>query len=286
MSTIGRLFLFLNFGLALAFLGFASASLSSSEDVRGQLATLQTEFDEYKDGKEAELGDLNTKVTQLEDSRDGLRAERDQLKVERDRLEQERNNERNRNNALSSDVAEIKSTLSNYDETNRQNAARVEQANTEARDALSARRDAEDGRETALEAQREAEERLAEANNEIASLEIERENLNKRIDELDAQIQTIVAATGVNLSEIIKMPQIDGAVLQVVDLGADGGLVAINKGSNDGVQRGFTFEIYHGNTYKGQVRVDNVQADLCTATVLRAVPGTSIGQGDRASTHI
>ena len=64
------------------------------------------------------------------------------------------------------------------------------------------------------------------------------------------------------------------------------GLVSINKGSNDGVLRGFVFDIYNGAQYKGRVRVETVQGDMCTAVILKTYEGRSIEQGDNAATHI
>jgi hypothetical protein len=64
------------------------------------------------------------------------------------------------------------------------------------------------------------------------------------------------------------------------------GLVAINVGSNKGVKRGYTFEIYDGGTYKGQVRVEFVHADMCSGLITRTAPGQSMRQGDGATTRL
>jgi len=81
------------------------------------------------------------------------------------------------------------------------------------------------------------------------------------------------------------MPLIQGAVLQVVG-DMEPGLVAINKGTADGVKRGYTFEIFNGRTYKGMVRVESVRENMCTAVIIRNVAGTTINQGDGAATRI
>ena len=54
----------------------------------------------------------------------------------------------------------------------------------------------------------------------------------------------------------------------------------------DGVKPGYTFEIYDGATYKGQVRVDYVHDNTCSAMILRTRPGQTIRQGDSASTRL
>jgi len=77
------------------------------------------------------------------------------------------------------------------------------------------------------------------------------------------------------------VPRIDAAVLTV---DADENLVWLNVGSNDGVKRGFTFHVYRGSRYKGDVRVENVEDDFCAAVVIMAAESTVMAQGDRATT--
>ena len=121
--------------------------------------------------------------------------------------------------------------------------------------------------------------------NLVASLERTRADLNDEVSKLEADISSLVEATGMSLGSITSLPLIDGAVVSVRSDPAPG-LIAINKGKAHGVERGFTFEIYGGGQYKGQVRVDNVQDNMCTAVVLRTVDGRSISTGDSASTQI
>ena len=63
------------------------------------------------------------------------------------------------------------------------------------------------------------------------------------------------------------------------------GLVALNVGSAAGVKRGMTFEIFNGRTYKGQVRVENVHENMCSALIV-GTPTAAIGQGDSAATNL
>ena len=53
-----------------------------------------------------------------------------------------------------------------------------------------------------------------------------------------------------------------------------------------GFLRGYTFEIYDGKNYKGQVRVENVREDMCTALILRTEEGQTIQSGDKAATRL
>ena len=81
------------------------------------------------------------------------------------------------------------------------------------------------------------------------------------------------------------MPDIKGAVLDI-STAVQPGLIAINKGTADGVKRGFTFEIYDGKVYKGQARVEFVHETMCSAILTRSVAGQSIRQGDGAATRL
>ena len=107
------------------------------------------------------------------------------------------------------------------------------------------------------------------------------------VEDLNAEIETVVAIADIPRGEISVMKDIDGAVLEVVR-NVPPGLIAINKGKADGVERGYTFEIWNTttNTYKGQVRVENVRDGMCTCIIVREVDGQQIASGDSASTRI
>src|SRR6185369_12140234 len=93
--------------------------------------------------------------------------------------------------------------------------------------------------------------------------------------QLKTQLDTVVAATSYDLKNIKAMPLIEGKVL-AVEMGVEPGLVSINCGESAKVQRGFTFELFQGNTYKGQARVEYVYPDMCSAVLVRKVKGETI----------
>jgi len=285
MSPIGRIFIVLNLILAAVFAGWAANNLKASDNYKQLLADKEQELADTATEKDGEISTLSTKVSTLEGELATLRQEANTLGTDRTRLEGELSKERDKNNALQADVAGIKASLESYVENNVQLNQRLEQAVSEVRAADAEKRDAEDAREDALAAQRAAEENLASANKRVADLERDSESLRKQVADLDAQLGTLVAITGVPIDQIKSMPLINGAVLQVVD-SMQPGLVSINRGTDDGVQRGFTFEIYSGNKYKGQVRVESVQKNICTAIVVRTHNGASISAGDSAATQI
>ncbi len=56
----------------------------------------------------------------------------------------------------------------------------------------------------------------------------------------------------------------------------------LNVGTNVGIEREYTFHIYRGGEYKGQVRVENVGPDLCNAVITGTKEGSTIALDDRA----
>lgn len=109
---------------------------------------------------------------------------------------------------------------------------------------------------------------------------------SKERDSLATQLQTAMDITGLTWDEITGPPLIDNAVVVQANYEVKPGLVAINKGENDGVKRGMRFHIYKGTTYKGDVRVEEVQPTRCFALVQNVRPGQTIAQGDSAATRL
>ncbi len=124
----------------------------------------------------------------------------------------------------------------------------------------------------------------------MAALEASHATLLETLSEVETQVEGLVA--DFKLSKLypghapFPLPlRIDGSVLSLQHiLSLD--LVRIDRGSRHGVMRGFIFELYRGDQYKGRVRVENVQEDRCTAIVLKSYEGRTIQPGDSASTRI
>ena len=158
----------------------------------------------------------------------------------------------------------------------------VERANQ----AESERDDAADSAQEAEMARRDAADALAQAQGQISDLQAQLHSAETSVAQLEAEKATIVAAYDVDLSNIVAVPDIDAAVLEVrYDVAP--GLVALNVGSADKVTRGMSFDIYsHAEGYKGRVKVESVREDMCSALVTIPVEGVQIRQGDQASTQL
>ena len=285
MSPIGKIFIVLNLFLAVAFLGWAAANLSNAQDYKTQLESEQTAHAQTKDDLSTQLESVTNDRNQFETELASMRGDRDSVTAERDRNRRDLDDQKGRNDANEQRLETIAGTLAEYSSTNQDLIQKLEDANTALASAQDTRHTAENGREAALATQRGLEDNLRQATQRIVSLEVDKTSAYKDVMDLKTQVQTFVATFGVTASDLLVQPQIDGAVL-MVSHAIQPGLVSINKGSDDGVQRGYIFEIYNGAQYKGRVRVETVQGDMCTAVILKTFEGRSIEQGDNAATRI
>ena len=162
---------------------------------------------------------------------------------------------------------------------------RAEAAEGRARSADEARHTAANAQEAAEEEQARLQLALDVANNSIASLSTELTSTQKTLGDTQTALDTMIAVTGARPEEFIVMPQIEGSVL-MVSHAIDPGLISINRGANDGVKRGFTFDIFDGGQFKGRVRVETVEPDMCSAVIIKTYKSRNISQGDRAATRI
>ena len=285
MSVIGKIFIVLNLVLAGVFRSWASSNLAAQQDFKTQLATEQAAHADTKAEKQQSIDELTSAKGTLERDLASTRGAQQSAEAERDRNGRELSDLQGRYDSLQSDVQKISGTLESYDTTNKENASRADAAEGRARDADGARHQAENSQAAAEAEQARLERELTVANNTIASLEESLTSSQKQLGDTQTALDTMIAVTGSRPDDFMVMPQIDGAVLMVSNA-IEPGLISINKGSADGVKRGFTFDIYKGGQFKGRVRVETVEQDMCTAVILKTYEGRSIAQGDSASTRI
>ena len=283
MSAIGRIFIVLNLILAAAFLGWASQAKGSIEDYK-------TKFDDEKAARaeEAKAADaasskLRIEVSDLKDEARTANGARDTAVALSTNLQGQNDDAQSKNAGLQGRLDEIAATLGDYNDTISQLVQEKDNAVQRANDAERARDDANEAAQGAEMARRDADEAQNAANTQIAALTEANGALQDEVSSLNTQIQTIVAVTGIDVTQIAAVAPIDAAVLEArYDI--EPGLVMLNVGNEAGVKRGYTFHVYRGGQYKGQVRVENVQANYCSAVIIGTQEGRTISQGDSAST--
>lgn len=285
MSSIGKIFVVLNLVLAAAFVGWAANAVNTSGDWKKKYEDAVAAAGKDKLALDEELkkvrADLGLAKTDLQNAVSA----RDEAKRAQERLTAENRDLASRNSNLDASVTKIETTLGEITAAREKAEADSKKAMTAQKDAETARRTAELAQQAAEEAKAAAEAQLRDAQNQVALLEKDKTKLLSETASLQTSFDTLVANTGVSVLDFANVPKIDGAVLGV-ETSVAPGLVAINAGSTQGVKRGYTFEIFDGATYKGQVRIEFVHGDMASGLITRTVPGQSIRQGDGATTRL
>lgn len=283
MSSIGKMLIWINAILAFAFLGAASAVVFKSGDFKKK-------YDEEvaarkQDGMDAQKKweDLNAKYTTLQKVADDTRREKENLRADLESKEKGLELERAANAQLRGSVDAINANLDNYRATNADLLTKNENLHKEIGDLRTAKESATMAAEKAMLEKSEAVATAEKAKAEFAALQDNASSSIKERDSLKAKLETIIKLTGVPGDMVQAQPLIEGAVTDIAD---DIGLVALSVGKAQGVQPGFSFDIYKGNEYKGKATVDTVQENYCSAKITMRVPGKSIGKGDSVTTRL
>lgn len=283
MSSIGKVFIIINLVLAAAFLGWAAKLLGTSRDrVEASdktIAERQASIEELT----RKNSDLQARLASETTAKDAARNEADNNKQESERNRRELDETKTENSKLQGEITKISQSLDNFNATAKSAMDSKDKAAADAMEAMRARDEAVAARDEAEMARRNAEDALRQANDRIAALEVDLTGSKKSIDDLNTTLSSVVAMTGVDISSVQAQPQIDAAVLAF-----DGklGLLSLNKGTDAGVKPGMTFEVYRGDKYKGQARVQTVLPNMSSAILVRTVAGQSVAQGDSASTRL
>ncbi len=283
MSAIGRIFIVLNLILAAGFLGWASSALTTVEDYKGQLADKQAELDTLVQEKDDEISAITNERDARTDESRTAREERDDAAARVTELEGLLADEQRKNSDMQGRLAKIDATLGDYNSTISTLTQQKDDAVQRANDAERERDDANDAQQAAELAKRDSDDAVAAANQQISALEGQVASLEGEVTGLNSKLDTIAALYPVDIDDISAVPEINGAVLSA-SFDTKPGLVMLNVGSDAGVRRGITFHIWRGSQYKGEARVETVQADFCSAVITGVNGDNTMAQGDRAST--
>jgi myosin heavy subunit len=284
MSPIGKIFVVANFGLACGFLFWASTAVSTNAEWKQKYDAEVAAHAATKSSLEAQASELQTQVNAERSAKESRAAERDAAQGDVTRLKEEAEGAKRANEQLRSDLAAIRETLDGYAQTIASLESSKDAAVAEARQLERERNDAADAQSAAEAAQADAEEALAAAQRQVGDLQASLKSQTAKLADTQAKLDTVVSITNIDLNDVQGVPDINGRVLQV-DYSLEPGLVALNVGSKAGVKRGMVFQVYDGATYKGRVRVENVEEDMCSALVTGST-GPRIGQGDSAATRL
>lgn len=264
MSSIGKVFVVVNLVLSLVLLGSMGALLEASKSTKDDVTRL-----------ESEKADLQQSLTAAQSEADNARrtneADKQRLREEKSLLEDgnktlARSNERLESDfqslnasyaKLAADLAVLSESVQAKDSRNRE----LQSDNDTLRgDAMTAR-----------EAEREAQLQVRDLQGQIVSYEGRLSTLEDQLtDALDearrnARLVEVAQAAGFDPRAIEAPPAIDAVVMEV---DTDYGFVVLDKGRDDQVSKGIVFDVYRGNRFVGQVKVDLVEDKQSTAKIV------------------
>ncbi|MBK7875715.1 MAG: hypothetical protein IPJ77_08185 [Planctomycetes bacterium] len=285
MSSLGKILAFVNVILAGLFLGWAVRALNENSDWKVKHDSVKTQLEGERDGLKKDLAASNAQKAQLETEKNTLRTEKEGLDAELRRTKDELTEK-------SQNLAKWSADLNQLSATHNAVVADKEKLQAEKDKAVTAKNEAEAAKMAAEAKQMDAEKRLGDAQTDIsqkeamiADLEKGMTGLGKEKKKVETDLAALQAYTGATLEQVMSLPKIDGKVL-AVSMDVKPGLISINKGKADDVKRGFTFQLYEGNKFKGTARVEFVHDTMCSAILLNVVEGAVIRQGDNASTQL
>jgi myosin heavy subunit len=264
MSSIGKILTFVNVVLAGLFLGWAMKAINENTTWKDTHDTLKRDLEAKIKTADEKFSKLSTEKSTADTTLASLR------------------------NEIEAKTTELNRTKGDLDDTNAKLAkwqADLNQVSAAVQTMESDRAKLQTEKDKAVQAQHDAEKARDEATSKQLVAEKDLNTTNKAKSKVETELASLVRYTNTSVETIQAMPKIDGRVT-AVSLDVQPGLISINKGKNDQVQRGFTFQIYDGSTYKGQARVEFVHDNMCSAVLTNVVSGTSIRQGDSASTQL
>lgn len=281
MSPIGRIFIVLNLILSAAFLGWAANALGTTKKLNEELARVKTEHATALQAKEDELSKLTVDLNAVTEQQRALREERDGVKAEKDNLKTQLDELKRASEAMQGNLTKIQATLGDYNNSIAQLTQQKDTAVERAHEAERARDAAVAEQQAAQLAQSTAEEGMNNANLKIGDLEKTNADLVAQVDTLDTRLTALIERTGTSYGDTAAQKPIDAQVLKV-----DRNLkfVVINKGRADEVKPGYTFDIYRGSTYKGQIRIQDVQENMASGLIV--TEKNAIATGDSATTTL
>lgn len=281
MSPIGRIFVVLNLILSAAFLGWAANALDKTAHYKDEMAKAKTAHEEALATKDQELSKMRGDLNGVTEQQRAFREERDQFKAESDQLKTQLDELRRANDTMQGNLTKIQATLGDYNNSIQQLSQQKDAAIERAHDAERARDAAVQEKDAAVIAQRDAEEKTKAAETRIGDLEGEKVALASDVEKLQTRLDVVVKRTNTPLNEVMVQKPIDAVVL---DVNKDLKLVILNKGKKDEVKVGYTFDVYRGTQYKGQVQIRDVQEGISSGIITSEA--SPIGKGDSASTSL
>jgi len=277
VSTIAKVLVVVILILSVVFAALTGQLFAKREKLRDEYAKLKDEATSQIAGLEDAKKELQGKNEALEDDIGKLKTDVAQLKTDNEHLKKNVQEKTDQITKLDAQITNFNTTISQLNSNLKakdERLAAIEKDLSETREKL---RQAEQlAREKELEAKKLAQQ-AKEATDRVKELEVAIKDAKQKIE-----ILTTKGGQYEESTQIVQAP-VDAKVIKV-DRGAN--LVVINRGRDQGVEVGYIFTVYRGDTYLGDLRIESVAANVAAGA---PVAGTSVGtmrEGDNASTRI
>ncbi len=277
MNVFGKALVVLILVMSTVFMAFAIAVYARHTNWREKADTLQTQVTEIQ-GRNGQLqAELQTLQTAIENERQEKQRRIAALETERESLSKEFQQRNEEHLGLVEEIRRLTGVAETVQNNMKAQLAELNQL-----------------RDTLRQVQAEKEEsftNVVKLTDQLNQAQGQLENLKNRNVQLTQQTSKLLAlldSRDIDPNEPVDgtPPRVDGTVLAV----NSGGLVEISLGSDDGIRRGHTLDVYRNNAttsrYLGRVQVMTAQSDKAVAKVLPEFRKGSIQKEDRVATRL
>jgi len=277
VSTIAKVLVVVILILSVAFAALTGQLFAKREKLRDEYAKLKADAESSISGLEEAKKKLQGEKDTLTSKAAELDKEVTQFKTDNENLKRNVQDKTEQITKLDAQITNFNTTISQLNSNMKakdERLAALDKDLTETRDKL--RQAEQTAREKELEAKKLAQQ-AKDATDRVKELEVAIKDAKQKIE-----ILTTKGGKYEEVTQVVQAP-VDAKVIKV---DRSSNLVVINRGREQGVEVGYIFTIFRGDTYLGDLRIESIAANVAAGS---PVAGTSVGtmrEGDNASTRI
>lgn len=278
MNLVGKIFVVLILVMSLVFMGFAVSVYSThkdwpqiAKDQQQKLQNASRQYQELQEKFERLQQEIQTQEAARRNQLAKLESEKESLKTERDQLAQQ---EAALNSTLRERTAALATAQSLLNDKLQQMDSLRDEINM-----VMTERDNTFKQVVALTDQ------MLQLDTSVKRLE----STNSQLVQQVARYKTVMDRAGLSPESAIAggPPKVDGVILAT----SSDGLVEISLGSDDGIQRGHTLEVFRyvdgaAGKYLGRIEVLHSHPDRAVARIIPEFRKGSIEKDDRVATRL
>ena len=288
MSILSKVLVLVNLLLGVAFLAVSCVLFSQQDEWKGK-------YNATNEASNQLLKEKDKAIAERDDIVKARIAEISSLQVDVQHKKQEIADEQTKSADLRGQIAKADTEKADLNDTNKELASTVSKVQKDAENTQQRLTTVQTSLDAANTAKATADDEVLKLTEQIGDFKLKIDNLTKSTNEYTkklAEQDKIIAAVakvvpgGIDAlkgSAAKIAPPIDAKVEEVDDAS---GIVVISVGSEDKVERGFTFYVYREDSYVGQVEVDKVFASKSAARVNKEMTLNKIQAGDGATTRV